>query len=124
MTALLVLVGAAVGAPSRWLLDQAVQSRHRGVFPLGTLVINVIGSLLLGLLLGAQTWGAAGPHLVSLAGTGFCGGFTTFSAFGYESVQLTERRLFGSAFVNVAGSLALGLLAAYAGWYVAEALWS
>ncbi|HEY5032312.1 MAG TPA: fluoride efflux transporter CrcB [Actinomycetes bacterium] len=124
MTALLVLLGAAVGAPSRWLLDQAVQSRHRGVFPYGTMLINVAGSLLLGLLLGAQAYGPAGPHLVSLAGTGFCGGFTTFSTFGYETVRLAEQGDRRAAVANTVGSLALGLLAAFAGWYLAKALWT
>ncbi|HQZ85657.1 MAG TPA: CrcB family protein, partial [Actinomycetota bacterium] len=52
MTLLLVMIGAAVGAPSRWLLDQAIQSRHNSVFPWGTWTINILGSLLLGLLLG------------------------------------------------------------------------
>ena len=113
MTALLVLLGAVAGAPSRWLLDQAVQSRHRGVFPAGTLAINVAGSFLLGLLLAGP---GAGSALVSLAGTGFCGAFTTFSTFGYETVRLFERGAYRHAVVNVAVSLAAGLLAAYAGW--------
>lgn len=117
MTALLVLLGALAGAPSRWLLDQAVQSRHRGGFPLGTLLINVAGSFVLGLLLGAP---GAGSALVSLAGTGFCGAFTTFSTFGYETVRLAEQRAYGKASLNVAISIGAGLLAAYAGWSLAR----
>ena len=114
MTALLVLLGAAVGAPSRWLLDQAVQSRHRGNFPTGTLAINAAGSFVLGLLLGAGSNG--GSALLSLAGTGFCGGFTTFSTFAYESVRLAEQREYGAAVANVVVSVAAGLAAAFAGW--------
>jgi fluoride exporter len=113
MTALLVVLGAAAGAPSRWLLDQAVQSRHRGNFPVGTLAINLTGSFLLGILLGGS---GSGSGLVSLAGTGFCGGFTTFSTFGYETVLLAEQREYGRAVTNVVTSLGAGLLAAYAGW--------
>lgn len=123
MTALLVLLGAAVGAPSRWLLDQAVQGRHRGAFPVGTLVINVLGSLLLGVLLGAEASGSAGPSLVALAGTGFCGGFTTFSTFGYETVRLAEEGSYRAALTNVGASLVAGLLAAYAGWSLTRSLW-
>jgi fluoride exporter len=119
MTALLVVLGAAVGAPSRWLLDRFVQSRHRGSFPWGTLVINVAGSLALGALLCAQSRGHAGPHLVALAGTGFCGGFTTFSTFAYETVALAEQRAYARALTYVVLSLGLGLLAAYAGWNLA-----
>ena len=124
MTALLVLLGAAIGAPARWWLDQLIQARQPGSFPLGTLVINVTGSLLLGLLLGAQSAGATGAGVVAFAGTGFCGGFTTFSTFGYETVRLAQERLRRAASLNVLASVGLGLLAAYAGWELATALWS
>lgn len=123
MTLLLVMLGAAVGAPSRWLLDQAIQSRHDRVFPLGTLTINVTGSLLLGVLLAAASSGRAGAELIALAGTGFCGGFTTFSTFGYETVRLVEEGSSLEASVNVLVSLALGLAASVAGWYLGRALW-
>lgn len=123
MTLLLVMIGAAVGAPSRWLLDQAIQSRHTSVFPWGTWTINILGSLLLGVLLGAAATGAAPARLVALAGTGFCGGFTTFSTFGYETVILAEEDSSLAAVVNVAVSLAVGLAAATAGWYLSHTIW-
>ena len=121
MTAFLVLLGAALGAPSRWLLDQAVQSRHRGVLPLGTLLINALGSFALGVLLGSHADGSTGASLVALAGTGFCGGFTTFSTFGYETVRLAEEGDYRAAAINVGASVGAGLLAAYAGWSLAAA---
>lgn len=116
MLLLLVMVGAAVGAPSRWLLDRAVQSRWERVFPLGTLTINVAGSFVLGALLGLAAGGTASPELLALVGTGFCGGFTTWSTFGYETVRLTEdgARLQGLA--NITLSLTLGLGASWLGW--------
>lgn len=123
MMLLLVMLGAAVGAPSRWLLDRAIQSRHDSVFPWGTWTINIVGSLLLGVILGAAATGAASTRLVALAGTGFCGGFTTFSTFGYETVVLAEERSGLAAVVNVTVSLAIGLLAATAGWYLSQSLW-
>lgn len=114
MTLALVMLGAALGAPCRWLLDRFVQSRHDSVFPWGTFVINVLGSLALGLLLGA----ASSLELVALLGTGFCGGFTTFSTFGFESVRLGEQGSGSIALLNVGASMAVGLLAAFAGWYL------
>ena len=114
MTLALVMLGAALGAPCRWLLDRFVQSRHDSVLPWGTFVINVLGSLALGLLLGA----ASSHELVALLGTGFCGGFTTFSTFGFESVRLGERGSGSIALLNVGASMAVGLLAAFAGWYL------
>jgi CrcB protein len=120
---LLVMLGAAVGAPSRWLLDQAIQRRHSSVYPWGTWTINILGSLILGVILGAAATGAESTRLVALAGTGFCGGFTTFSTFGYETVILAEEESRWAGAVNVAVSLAVGLLAATGGWYLSQALW-
>jgi CrcB protein len=117
MTVLLVLLGGAVGAPARYLTDQAVQRRHGTVFPWGTWTVNVAGSFVLGLVV------ASGPAwLVTLAGTGFCGALTTFSTFGYETVRLAEEGESGSALANVVGSLATGLVAAALGWWLGTAL--
>ena len=114
----LVMLGAAVGAPSRWLLDRFVQSRHDSVFPWGTFAINVLGSLLLGMILGAEV----SEEWVALLGAGFCGGFTTFSTFGFETVRLVEDGSGSVALLNVVASMAVGLLAAIAGWYLGAAL--
>ena len=119
---LYVCLGAAVGAPARYLADRAVQSRHDSVFPWGTLAVNVVGSLVLGLLTGMGE-GHAVPSAVRLAvGTGFCGALTTYSTFGYETLRLFEdgARLYG--LVNVAVSLAAGLAAASVG-YLAGSAW-
>lgn len=122
MTLLLVMLGAAVGAPSRWLLDQAVQSRYGGALPLGTLVINVSGSALLGAILGAAGAGSLPAAAVALAGAGFCGGFTTYSTFAYETVRLVEDGSGAEALLNVALSLGLGLVAALGGFWLAQSL--
>lgn len=119
---LLVVLGAAAGAPSRWLLDGYVQSRHDSVFPWGTFIINTAGSLLLGLLLGASAEGDERVRLVALAGTGFCGAFTTFSTFAYESVVLAEDGSSPIAVLNAVGSVVAGLAAAFAGWAMAGAV--
>ena len=76
MNWLLVIVGAAVGAPLRYLADRAVQARHDTLFPWGTFLVNVTGCLLLGLLTGAASAGHASGHVQLLVGTGLCGALT------------------------------------------------
>ncbi|MGC0335836.1 fluoride efflux transporter CrcB [Streptomyces sp. SLBN-8D4] len=124
MNWMLVVLGAMVGAPLRYLTDRAVQSRHDSVFPWGTFAVNVTGCLILGLLTGAVAAGAAGPHLQLLLGTGLCGALTTYSTFSYETLRLTETgaRLYGVA--NVAASVVAGLGAAFAGVALAQAVWT
>lgn len=123
MNWLLVIIGAAVGAPLRYLTDRAVQARHDTVFPWGTFTVNVSGCLVLGLLTGAVAAGAASSHLQLLLGTGLCGALTTYSTFSYETLRLAEggARLYAAA--NAVASVVAGLGAAFAGVAVAEALW-
>ena len=123
MTALLVVLGAALGAPLRYLVDRAVQARHDSVFPWGTFTVNVAGSLLLGVLLGS-----AGRHHVpgsvqALLGTGLCGALTTYSTFGYETLRLIEDGARGCALLNVVASVGAGLGAALCGTMVAGVIW-
>jgi CrcB protein len=113
MTLLLVLLGGAVGAPTRYLTDLAVQRLHRSAFPWGTWTVNIVGSFVLGLVAaGAATW------MQTLVGTGFCGALTTFSTFGYETVRLAEVGETTTAATYVVGSLVVGLLAAALGWWL------
>ncbi|TXC94895.1 fluoride efflux transporter CrcB [Streptomyces sp. ISID311] len=123
MNWLLVVVGAMVGAPLRYLTDRAVQSRHDSVFPWGTFTINVIGSLILGVLTGAAAAGAASSHLQLLLGTGLCGALTTYSTFSYETLRLAADGARGYAAANVVASVLAGLAAAFAGAAVAQAWW-
>ncbi|MEU2336789.1 fluoride efflux transporter CrcB [Streptomyces sp. NPDC006654] len=124
MNWLLVVLGAAAGAPLRYLTDRAVQTRHDSVFPWGTFVVNVAGCLILGLLTGAAAAGAASPHLQLLLGTGLCGALTTYSTFSYETLRLTETGAGLYAAANVVASLVAGLGAAFAGAAIAQALWA
>jgi len=121
VTALLVALGAAVGAPLRYLADRAVQRRHDSVFPWGTFAVNVAGSFLLGVLVGGAT--AVPRSLVALLGTGLCGALTTYSTFGYETVRLLEDRARAFAVLNAVASVVAGLGAAFCGIALAQAIW-
>ena len=122
MTVLLVLIGGALGAPVRYVVDLMVQSRHDSVLPWGTFAVNASGSLVFGVTASGVA-AAGGPHwLLTLVGTGFCGALTTFSTFSFETVRLAEEGALGAAAVNVAGSVLVGAAACAAGWSVATAL--
>jgi CrcB protein len=112
----MVALGAAVGAPARYVTDRWVQSRHDSVFPWGTLAVNVVGSLVLGVVVGAAD--AMAPAVAALLGVGFCGALTTYSTFSYETMRLLELRATLYAVANVAISLVAGVAAASLGWAV------
>ncbi|HZT67776.1 MAG TPA: CrcB family protein [Acidimicrobiales bacterium] len=117
--ALAVGLAGAAGAVSRYLLDGWVQDRASGLFPFGTLTVNVIGSFILGVVAGVVLRHAGSSGAQAVIGTGFCGGMTTWSTAAWETVRLAEE---GSpavsasfTFANLAASLAaggLGLVAA------------
>jgi CrcB protein len=123
VTVLLVIVGAAVGAPLRYLTDRAVQSRHDSVFPWGTLAVNLTGSFLLGLLAAGAAEHAVAGSVTALLGTGLCGALTTYSTFAYETVRLATTRTRFYAVANIAASIGGGLGAAFCGAAVALTLW-
>jgi CrcB protein len=105
---LLVVLGAAVGAPLRYLTDRLVRARLGTGFPWGTFVVNVAGSFVLGVVVGA----AAPPEVTALVGSGFCGALTTYSTFGYETVRLGAQDSRLLAALNAIGSVLAGLGAA------------
>jgi CrcB protein len=117
MTALLVALGAAAGAPLRYLTDRWMRAWLGDRFPWGTLVVNLAGSLFLGFLAGLP---AAGP-LMAVAGLGFCGALTTYSTFSYETYRLYQDGARLAALFNVTISVAGGLGAAFAGAALAHA---
>ncbi|MFE9428485.1 fluoride efflux transporter CrcB [Kitasatospora sp. NPDC006697] len=117
MNWLLVIAGAVVGAPLRYLTDRTVQSRHASGFPWGTFSVNVFGCLVLGTLSGAS----ATPHVQLLLGTGLCGALTTYSTFSYETLRLTEDGAGLLALANIGGSVFAGLGAAWLGHALGQA---
>ncbi|MEK6312447.1 MAG: fluoride efflux transporter CrcB [Curtobacterium sp.] len=111
---LLVAVGGGIGAALRFLLDGAVKARVTG-FPLGTLVINVSGSLVLGVLTGAGQSGGLALPVVAVLGTGMMGGYTTFSTASVETVQLLRSGKSRLAVLNGLGMLVVSVGAAALG---------
>ena len=105
MTLLFVGLGGAAGSILRYLTDRRVQLWRDSVFPWGTLTVNVVGSFVLGFLSG---WALSdGPH--ALLAVGFCGGLTTFSTFGYETVRLFLEKTRLYAVLNVVVTTLAGL---------------
>lgn len=123
MTVLLVIgVGLAggVGAVARLVLDGLLRARVRVAFPLGTTVINVTGSFLLGLVTGLALVHGLPPEWRAVLGTGFLGGYTTFSTASYETVRLAQQRRYRAALLNGVGMLALALAAAGLGLWLGQ----
>jgi fluoride exporter len=115
MIVLGVACAGAIGAVCRYVVDVVVSERARTNLPVGTLVINVGGSLVLGVLTGFALYHGPASTPKIVLGTGFCGGFTTFSTFAWESIALIEARHYRVALTNVAASLVLPALAAAIG---------
>jgi len=121
MTVAMVLIGGAIGAPLRYLTDLFVRSRRESAVPWGTFIVNVAGSLVLGVTAAVATGMTMPSWVLPLVATGFCGALTTFSTFGYETIRLLEE---GSTLAAATNSLAsLGAsLGACAGGYAVTAL--
>ncbi len=110
-----VALGGFIGAPSRLLLDRFISSRIETDFPWGTFVINISGSFALGLITGLAMHIKIDPVVRALLGVGFCGAYTTFSTFTYESVGLIQAGQLFKASLNIVGSALIGLAGAAAG---------
>jgi len=115
MLVLGIAIAGAIGAPARYLLDGYIQDRSAGALPLGTLVINITGSLVLGFLAGLGLYHAFPSTPRTILGTGFCGAYTTFSTFTYETIRGAEEGERGAAARNVVASLVLPTVAAALG---------
>ena len=110
-----VAAAGAVGAPARYLVDTAISRAWRRDFPLGTLVINTTGALILGVVTGLVLYHGLSSTPKVVIGTGFCGAYTTFSTLWFEVVRLSEEREQATAVRYVVASTVAGLAAAAAG---------
>jgi len=121
---LLVALGGAAGASLRHLANLLALRFAGAHFPWGTVFVNIVGSLLMGLFIGwlARRSGSSSNELRLLVATGFLGGFTTFSAFSLDAVTLWERGALLPAFAYVSGSVIVALGALFAGLWVTRIL--
>lgn len=123
MTTLLIMLAGGLGAATRFVVDGLVRERWPTDFPVATVVVNVSGSALIGLLAGAGLFHGLDRTAYLVGAVGFCGGYTTFSTAMVETVRLVQAGDVRRAWVNAVGSLLLALGAAAAGvgamWWLA-----
>ena len=119
---LLVAIGGAIGAGSRYLLGECLQSQLGSTFPWGTFAVNVLGSLVIGVILGLSKQQALSPEATLFLTVGVLGGFTTFSAFSYETMRLLAAGSTAASLLNVFGQTLAGLVAVYLGLAVGRPL--
>jgi fluoride exporter len=118
-----VALGSAVGGASRFALSTFVQQRASSAFPFGTLIVNITGSLILGFVLRyALASPSVSAEMRALLTTGFCGGYTTFSTFSYETIKLIEDGNSRQAGGYVLASVVLSLIATFVGILLAGQL--
>jgi CrcB protein len=117
-TVLLVFVGGAVGAPLRYVTDRWVQAHHLLRFPLGTLVVNLVGCFVAGVIAGGVARAGWSSDVQALLEIGLCGGLTTYSAFSVETIELLQGRLAIRLVSYVIISVGLGVGLAALGWAV------
>ena len=120
---LLVFIGGGIGSVLRYIIGKALNSSQTGI-PYGTFTANILGSLLIGIILGlaAKNQALTQNHTLLLA-TGFCGGFTTFSTFAYENHVFLKSGDFGSFALYTIASFIIGFLAVFAGVFLVDYLW-
>ena len=122
MGLVLVMIGGGIGAGSRYLLGGWLHAQLGGGFPWGTFAVNAIGSLLIGTVFGLAQQGSIPPTVTLFLTVGVLGGFTTFSAFSYETLQLISGGNVAAALLNVAGQFAVSLMAVYLGFALVRTL--
>lgn len=116
-------IGAAIGGMARFLLGAFIQQRAGADFPMGTLLINITGSFVLGFVMRyALQSGMLSPELRALLTTGFCGGYTTFSTFSYETALLIEDGEYSRAALYIGLSVGVALAFIFLGFIAAQRL--
>ncbi len=119
--ALLVFIGGGLGSVLRYLINRQFVNISSSLFPLGTLTVNVLGSFLIGIILGELLKShVSNASLYLLFATGFCGGFTTFSAFAFENFEMLKSGNTTGFILYSLGSLSLGMLAVFAGIWISK----
>jgi CrcB protein len=119
---LLLAAGGAIGTLGRYAVSGITHKYVEGAFPYGTLMVNVIGSLIIGLLWGTWETANISSHLRTFIFIGILGGFTTFSSFSLETMNLCRDGEFKMAIINILANNILGILMVFAGFFAARSL--
>ena len=120
-TFILIALGGAIGSVFRYCTTLMVQKYYSSVFPLATFITNVLGCFLIGLLIGIlEKYELTNSDLKWFLIIGFCGGYTTFSAFGFENIFLLQNNNSGMAFAYIGLSLLSGLFAVWFGLFITK----
>ncbi|MBK8600479.1 MAG: fluoride efflux transporter CrcB [Flavobacterium sp.] len=120
-TLLLIGLGGSIGSILRYLTSVVIEKYYATIFPLPTLIINILGCLLIGIIMGLLEKNQANDSAMKwFLVTGFCGGFTTFSAFGYENIRLLQNGNIFLALVYISTSIILGLGSVWLGFLLVK----
>jgi CrcB protein len=120
-TLFLIGLGGGIGSVLRYLTSVVIEKYYATVFPLATLIINIFGCLLIGIIMGVLAKNQVTDSAMKwLLVTGFCGGFTTFSAFGYENIRLLQNGNIFLPFVYISSSIILGLGSVWLGFILVK----
>ena len=113
---LLVGIGGFVGSMLRYVSSRSIDEKFNSLVPYGTLTVNIAGSFVLGIIYAWAIRKTGNAENIRLFfGAGFCGGFTTFSAFAFENLNMLEQKLIASSVLYISVSLVLGIVAVFAG---------
>ncbi|NCP21625.1 MAG: fluoride efflux transporter CrcB [Flavobacteriales bacterium CG_4_9_14_0_2_um_filter_35_242] len=111
----LIGIGSFIGGIFRYLLSQSVQSKFLSAYPFGTLTVNIIGCLAIGIVFGLSEKFNFSPEWRLFLATGICGGFTTFSTFSFETMAMLRDGQYLYSFLYIGSSVFVGLIAVYLG---------
>lgn len=116
MNILAVFIGGGLGSLLRYLISLGSRKVIPGTFPTGTLISNILACIILAVFVGFYAHKIESPWIKLLIGTGFCGGFSTFSTFGLETFDLFKSGYHGMAIANIVVSISIGMLTFYMLW--------
>jgi fluoride exporter len=120
-TILLIALGGGIGSVFRYFTTVIVQKYYATVFPLATFIANILGCLLIGVILGLlEKNQLSNSNLKWFLITGFCGGYTTFSTFGFENIALLQSNNTALMFLYIASSIIIGLFAVWLGLFITK----
>jgi CrcB protein len=114
--------GGFLGSIARYITSRSIDDKLNSVFPYGTLTVNIVGSLIIGVLYGWLSRKGEGESLRLLLGTGFCGGFTTYSAFAFENVNLWQQKMPAPSIMYIIVTLVIGFLAVAGGVSIGKSI--